>query len=276
MRIILFIIGVFLSFHSTFSQNTLSEKYALREQITLKDCDGVIDKNKCLSDLFGNALADITNNELRKLRIQDDTLRISIGFSLNDRGRFDKYPIQISISNKILSNESYDVYENFLNKLPRFDIAHRRPEGYRSLHEFDFIYKVNKEVTPQKVLSFDLEKDYSGGKIVMVPIFPGCENLLYQETINCFTTNMKQHISTNFKYPEEAYRNNIQGKVYILFVINEKGEIENIRTKGAADILQIEAIRIIELLPQFEPALVDGIPTRIPFSIPIAFKLNKF
>lgn len=276
MRIILFIIGVYLSFHSAFSQNTSSGNYALHEQITIKDCDGATDKNKCLSDVLGNAIADITNRELTKLSIREDTLTISIGFSLNNRGRIDNYPIQISISNELLNKESYEAFEDFLNKLPRFDITNRRPEGYRSLHEFDFIYIVDKDLTPQKVVTFDMEKDYYGGKIVTVPVFPGCEGLLYQETINCFTRNMKEHISTNFQYPEEALRNNLKGKVYINFTINKKGEIENIKTKGAATILQTEAIRIIELLPKFKPAMMDGSPTKIPFSIPITFKLDKY
>ncbi len=85
---------------------------------------------------------------------------------------------------------------------------------------------------------------------------------------------MQQHIALNFKYPDEALKNKIQGKVFVLFTINEKGTIENIRTREGVGILQAEAVRIVELLPPFKPALKDGLPTRIPFTIPITFKLE--
>ncbi|MBT8281937.1 MAG: hypothetical protein KJO16_10190, partial [Muriicola sp.] len=71
MRVTLLVLSAFLSFHSAFSQNTSSGNYTRGEQITIKDCDKATDKNKCLSDLLGNAIADITNRELRKLSIQE-------------------------------------------------------------------------------------------------------------------------------------------------------------------------------------------------------------
>src|SRR5690554_3631605 len=58
------------------------------------------------------------------------------------------------------------------------------------------------------------------------PVWPGCEKGNLSERDNCFNTKLSQHISKNFKYPVEAYKNNEQGRVIVDFVINEKGLVE--------------------------------------------------
>ena len=64
-------------------------------------------------------------------------------------------------------------------------------------------------------------------------------------------------------------------EVYIGFIIDKKGQIGDIKTKGGVYILQREAIRIIELLPELQPAKQNGKPVKIPYSVPITFKLSK-
>ncbi len=256
------------------AQGNSSAIYNPREQITLKDCDAETDKNKCLYDLLGNALKDIINTELKKLRIQEDTVTISLGFSLTKKGRIDKLPIRLFVSNEPLQKNTFSSMANLIQKLPRFDITNRKPEQYRSLHIFDYTYIIEKNDLPYKSILLETKQEYEGGTIVELPVFPGCEHLSYQETADCFTRNMKQHISKFFEYPEDALKSNIQGKVYILFTIDQEGKIVNIRTEGGVYILQEEAIRIIELLPRLRPALENGIPTKIPFSVPIKFSLG--
>ena len=43
---------------------------------------------------------------------------------------------------------------------------------------------------------------------------------------------MMRHISKNFRYPEEAQKQGIQGRVAIMFTMNTKGGISNVRTRG--------------------------------------------
>jgi len=59
-----------------------------------------------------------------------------------------------------------------------------------------------------------------------------------------------------------------------MFVIAKEGSITGLKIRGPHQILENEAIRIIELLPKMEPALVNGTPVKIPFSIPITFRLQ--
>lgn len=66
----------------------------------------------------------------------------------------------------------------------------------------------------------------------------------------------------------------IQGRVYVNFIIAKDGSISNIRMRGPDKNLEAEAQRIISKLPQMTPGKQRGRPVRVPFSIPITFRLQ--
>ncbi|MBK78869.1 MAG: energy transducer TonB [Flavobacteriaceae bacterium] len=107
-----------------------------------------------------------------------------------------------------------------------------------------------------------------------VPIFPGCERVNKSERRNCFQNQMNKHIKRNFRYPEIAQEMGIQGRVYVNFIISKNGSITNIRMRGPDKNLEKEAERIIAKLPRMTPGKQRGRPVRVPFSIPITFRLR--
>ena len=107
-----------------------------------------------------------------------------------------------------------------------------------------------------------------------VPIFPGCERVKKSERRNCFQEKMNKHIRKNFRYPEIAQEMGIQGRVYVNFIISKDGSITNIRMRGPDKNLEKEAERIISKLPSMTPGKQRGRPVRVPFSIPITFRLQ--
>lgn len=107
-----------------------------------------------------------------------------------------------------------------------------------------------------------------------VPIFPGCERVAKNERRSCFQDKMNRHIRKNFRYPEIAQEMGIQGRVYVQFVIAKDGSITSIRMRGPDKNLEKEAARIIGKLPKMTPGKQRGRPVRVPFSIPITFRLN--
>jgi len=107
-----------------------------------------------------------------------------------------------------------------------------------------------------------------------VPIFPGCERVKKSERRNCFQERMNKHIRKNFRYPEIAQEMGIQGRVYVNFIISKDGSITNIRMRGPDKNLEAEAQRIISKLPKMTPGKQRGRPVRVPFSIPITFRLQ--
>lgn len=107
-----------------------------------------------------------------------------------------------------------------------------------------------------------------------VPVFPGCEDVEKNQLRNCFQEQMNKHIKRNFRYPEIAQEMGIQGRVFVNFIISEDGSITNIRMRGPDKNLEDEAKRIISLLPNMTPGKQRGRPVRVPFSIPIVFRLQ--
>lgn len=77
------------------------------------------------------------------------------------------------------------------------------------------------------------------------------------------------------EYPEMARRASIEGRVYVQFVVNEKGEVEDPRLiggiGGGAD---EEALRAVKQA-KFRPGLQRGRPVWVQFSLPIVFRLQN-
>jgi protein TonB len=105
-----------------------------------------------------------------------------------------------------------------------------------------------------------------------VPVFPGCEGS--NDKRACFQEQMQKHIRKNFKYPENAIDMSLQGKVYLQFTILKDGNIGGLKMRGPHQILEDEAARIISKLPIMEPGKQRGQAVKVPFSIPITFKLQ--
>jgi len=107
-----------------------------------------------------------------------------------------------------------------------------------------------------------------------VPLFPGCEKVAKSDRRKCFQEQINKHIRKNFRYPEIAQEMGVQGRVYVNFIISKDGSITNIRMRGPDKNLEKEAKRIISMLPKMTPGKQRGRPVRVPFSIPISFRLQ--
>ena len=125
-----------------------------------------------------------------------------------------------------------------------------------------------------EVMEEEIDMDIPFAIIEDVPLFPGCENVPKSKRRKCFQEKIMKHINKNFRYPEIAQEMGIQGRVFVQFMIGKDGNISGIRTRGPDKNLEKEANRIISKLPRMTPGKQRGRPVRVPFSIPITFKLN--
>ncbi|MGS2737858.1 energy transducer TonB [Sinomicrobium sp. M5D2P17] len=105
-----------------------------------------------------------------------------------------------------------------------------------------------------------------------VPVFPGCEDA--KDKRACFQEMMQKHIRKHFRYPEIAQEMGVQGRVAVMFTIDKDGSINNVRLRGPDKNLEKEAERIISKLPKMTPGKQRGRAVRVPFSIPITFRLQ--
>jgi len=79
----------------------------------------------------------------------------------------------------------------------------------------------------------------------------------------------------NIKYPELAKKNGIQGKVFITFVVETDGSISDVKVlRGIGGGCDEEAVRIIKLMPKWNPGMQRGEAVRTQFNIPIKFALS--
>lgn len=96
------------------------------------------------------------------------------------------------------------------------------------------------------------------------PEFPGGDKALLQ------------FLAENIKYPEEAAKQKIEGKVYLKFVVKKSGEVgEIVVHRSPHALLTAEAVRVVKLLPKFQPGIQKGKPVNLWYQIPIAFSLGS-
>lgn len=98
----------------------------------------------------------------------------------------------------------------------------------------------------------------------------------YTETIPTPTFNMNAHLIQNLHYPEYARLRNIKGRVVIKFAVYEDGSIGNVSvSKSIHPSLDEEALRVIRLMPKWNPGMQNGKAVRCYFSQPITFRLER-
>ncbi|HLC83563.1 MAG TPA: TonB family protein [Bacteroidia bacterium] len=86
---------------------------------------------------------------------------------------------------------------------------------------------------------------------------------------------MAQFIADNLRYPRVAVENGTSGTVHVTFVVEEDGSITNIKLlQGIGDGCEEEAIRVVSIMPQWEPGMHKGEPQRVQCNLPIKFRIK--
>lgn len=87
-------------------------------------------------------------------------------------------------------------------------------------------------------------------------------------------TAMINFLSNNTIYPEEALKNNIQGTVYVNFVVEKDGSISNPKViRGVNDLLDNEALKVVKMMPRWTPGKQKGKTVRVEFTMPVKFAI---
>jgi TonB family protein len=86
---------------------------------------------------------------------------------------------------------------------------------------------------------------------------------------------MMEFIYNNIVYPLEAKEKNIQGRVVLRFVVKYNGKVGDVQViKGVDPLLNTEARRVIENLPEWKPGKQGGKPVNVWYSVPVTFQLK--
>ena len=83
-------------------------------------------------------------------------------------------------------------------------------------------------------------------------------------------------IGENLKYPQQARRMGVEGRVFIKFMVDEKGELSDFQViRGIGAGCDEEALRVMELATNWKPGVQDGMPVKSTFNLAIVFKLGQ-
>lgn len=86
---------------------------------------------------------------------------------------------------------------------------------------------------------------------------------------------MLKFLQENVKYPENAMKNNVQGRVIVQFVIEKDGTPTEFKVLRSVDPdLDAEALRVMKAMPKWKPGMQKGQVVRVKFTVPVSFKLQ--
>lgn len=129
------------------------------------------------------------------------------------------------------------------------------------------------------------------------PLFDNCDDdVSKKEMIDCFTRGVVKYVSENFEFPKKAKELGIEARLYVHFNITKDGEVEitgtDIRPISNSELIEGDsntsdeevsqaledageyASKIISSIPGLSPALKDGQPVAVRFTLPIMMKLE--
>ena len=87
---------------------------------------------------------------------------------------------------------------------------------------------------------------------------------------------MMKFLSTNIKYPVEAQKKGISGRVIVQFVIMEDGTLDQAKViRGVDPLLDEEALRVVKSMPKWKPGMERGEAVKVRFTAPIMFNLSR-
>ncbi|UWX55415.1 TonB family protein [Maribacter litopenaei] len=192
--------------------------------------------------------------------------RVNVMFTINAEGNI------VDIKKRGPHPLLEDEVERIISRLPQMKPGLKDSIAVNIPYSIPIVFKLDG-TSAKSMSQKGLDSDYVPfGQVDEVPIFPGCEDV--SDTRACFNEKIMEHISKNFRYPEEAQKNGIQGRVSAMFTISDKGMVQNLKLRGPDKLLEDEVQRILERLPKMEPGKNDGEQVAVAYSIPVNFKLQ--
>ncbi|MDR1371473.1 MAG: TonB family protein [Dysgonamonadaceae bacterium] len=152
-------------------------------------------------------------------------------------------------------NAEYDGFDVKEEPLIRKEITDEVPDSHKVEHEQEVEEKVVEHPEEEIVENIATAPD-------TLPEFPGGRGALIR------------YIYQNLKYPSVALKQRIQGKVTCSFIVNEDGTVSDLKLEKSVYIfLDEEALRVLSMMPEWNPGKKNGREIKVKCYVPVIFKL---
>ncbi|WP_188769015.1 M56 family metallopeptidase [Emticicia aquatilis] len=145
-------------------------------------------------------------------------------------------------------------------------------------------------VTDKKIINVTLKSKSDGTPIGLHEVVvAGYKPTINFESEEIFTTveenpsfeggvkKMYEFIGRNLRYPEPARRANVQGKVFVKFIVRKDGTVSDLQVlKGVGFGCDEETVRVIGSMPKWNPGKQNGKPVSVYFTMPVNFVLEDY
>jgi len=99
--------------------------------------------------------------------------------------------------------------------------------------------------------------------VEQMPSFPGGE------------TGLMNFLGRNITYPKMARDAGAQGTTYVMFVVNEYGDVVDIKIdRSVHPSIDMEVMRVVNLMPNWQPGMQHGVPVKVQYNLPVRMRLN--
>lgn len=235
------------------------------------------------------------NIEIKKLTIME-TRKTKRANLERKRGIFFQVGLIISLALAFLAFEwkSYDnrisvsshkVEKDFIDILPPVT-DHKKPEPKKPVVKTVIKLKeVSNDLEPDEEITIDqtVYQDTPIEEYIPMPDedpAPEQEIFTIVEKMPEFPggiTALYRFLGDNIKYPKQAKEIGISGKVYVSFVVETDGSISNIKIERSPhESLSDEVLRVMALMPAWNPGRQREVPVRVAYNIPIDFSLKSY
>lgn len=136
--------------------------------------------------------------------------------------------------------------------------------GYETLHKDAVVVGYGAAQKETEGALNDKAKVYDFASLDKAPTYNGGMTAFYA------------YLQKSVKYPQEAKKNNVQGKVFVSFIVETDGSLSNVKVeRSLGSGTDEEALRVLEESPKWIPGIAKGKPVRVKYNIPISFSLGK-
>lgn len=145
---------------------------------------------------------------------------------------------------------------------------------------------VAKAIAPSQITRIDVDKQRNSVRITLKnegdtppeSASPVAEPQVAAEVMPGFKggeAEMMKFLAMNIRYPEAAMKAGKQGYVVVKFVVSKSGKVESPEiVRSVSPELDAEALRVVGMMPDFNPGTVDGKPVDCTYILPVSFKLQ--